>query len=76
MAQSEAVFEKLLEEMRSETIQAVIDKPVIDKQSTKRIEKTRRPVVTILKTEGCRRKQSESNAHYCGTQKWILSPGF
>lgn len=54
MAQSEVVFEKLLEEMRSETIQAVIDK-----QSTKRIEKTRRPVVTMLKTEGCRRKQSE-----------------
>lgn len=71
MAQSEVVFEKLLEEMRSETIQAVIDK-----QSTKRIEKTRRPVVTMLKTEGCRRKQSESNAHYCGTQKWILSTGF
>lgn len=54
MARSEAVCEKLLEEMRNETIQAVIDK-----QSTKRIEKTRRPVVTMLKTEGCRREQSE-----------------
>lgn len=54
MARSEAVLEKPLEEMRNETIQAVIDE-----QSTKRIEKTRRPVVTMLKTEGCRRKQSE-----------------
>lgn len=54
MARSEAVLEKLLEEMRNEMIQTVIDK-----QSTKRIEKTRRLVVTMLKTEGCRRNQSE-----------------
>lgn len=54
MLRSEALFEKLLEKMRNEKIQAVVDK-----QSTKGIEKTRRPVVTMLKIEGCRRKQSE-----------------